>query len=839
MTATDRPAAPEAPRAATLGVAAAPDAGGTTARVLRVFALAVGASTVLFLALLTGVIAEQWNASATWWNAGALATLVLCAAALAAAALDGRPNRIQAAAGAMAVLYLAIIVLQPAASLAPVPNGASPWITNLAAAAAAATSIAVRPALGWVHLGLVGVAVAYVRFACGAEQSWIAALQNAAQVVSFSSLYLLLGLALVRAGRTADAAIGRARRERSAEASRRARRDAVDRINALIHDRVLATLLLAGRATSPGGRRIAADSARDALDALERQRGDDEPRMTPRALAWNVQGLVRDLDPEAQFGYDLPTPAEPREAAGTQAPPGGELPAEIADAITAATLEALRNSLRHAGRPGVATTRAVHLEAGADRVVATVLDDGAGFDVAGVDEARLGIASSIRGRMAAIGGTAQLVSVVGKGTRVTLTWDRAIAAAGEAARARAGAERPWRVRRRVSPLDMDFWIGPPPGALLGGTVDATGAGDAPDADAVPAEHAARSAARGSLRPSSAEANAVTRVRAARLSRRIQREPLLVAAALQVAANIVLAVTTGETGHPGAPDWWGIGALAASAVAAASVALPSGTPLPKRAAIATIAATSLMTVCMNLTVPPTAGYAAWHLGANTLVLTALAVRARIGFAWLGMLGMIALTALWPWPEPLGPVGVVRLFDRNAATLLVGTIAALALKRTIGRTLAIERVRDAQAADEAAAAAGLEERERVLRRFESSALPVLREIARGGESDASRRLAWLATEAELRDRIRARSLDVEPLRGAVQRARARGARVVVLDDTGGLGPSGALGDAIDWAADRLDAERAGEVTVRLRATASGSVLTVVGDARHEREIAAAAP
>ncbi|MET0189847.1 MAG: ATP-binding protein, partial [Pseudonocardia sediminis] len=93
------------------------------------------------------------------------------------------------------------------------------------------------------------------------------------------------------------------------------------------------------------------------------------------------------------------------------------VPAGVADAVLGAAREALRNVDRHAGADEVA----LRLDDG-PRPRVTISDDGAGFDPASADGSA-GIAGSIVGRMASVGGTATVGSAPGGGTTVTLTWE--------------------------------------------------------------------------------------------------------------------------------------------------------------------------------------------------------------------------------------------------------------------------------------------------------------------------------------------------------------------------------------------------------------------------------
>ena len=96
------------------------------------------------------------------------------------------------------------------------------------------------------------------------------------------------------------------------------------------------------------------------------------------------------------------------------------VPAGVADAITESAYAALSNVDRHA--PGA---RAVlRLTRDAMSVVAEVVDDGPGFDPATVPPHRYGLRESIHGRMAAVGGRADVRSSPGAGTRIRLEWPR-------------------------------------------------------------------------------------------------------------------------------------------------------------------------------------------------------------------------------------------------------------------------------------------------------------------------------------------------------------------------------------------------------------------------------
>jgi signal transduction histidine kinase len=91
----------------------------------------------------------------------------------------------------------------------------------------------------------------------------------------------------------------------------------------------------------------------------------------------------------------------------------------VAAKISAATAEALSNSVRHAGE----VYRAMAVTVRPGMVEVEVRDDGPGFDPDRVGADRLGVSGSIIGRMSRLpGGYARIDSDRGRGTTVVLGW---------------------------------------------------------------------------------------------------------------------------------------------------------------------------------------------------------------------------------------------------------------------------------------------------------------------------------------------------------------------------------------------------------------------------------
>ncbi len=175
----------------------------------------------------------------------------------------------------------------------------------------------------------------------------------------------------------------------------------------LVHDEVLSVLTAATLFHGPAPA-VLRDEAREALVVLnrpgDRLRPPDEPVPVQTAVA-EAESVVRRVHPTA------------RVCATAQGP--GSVPGRVLDAMLLAVAESLRNVLRHAGGGASAT---VEIQAGDRTLTIRIRDDGPGFDPTTISAERVGLRSSIQGRMARIRGSAQIRSSPTDGTEVTLRW---------------------------------------------------------------------------------------------------------------------------------------------------------------------------------------------------------------------------------------------------------------------------------------------------------------------------------------------------------------------------------------------------------------------------------
>lgn len=167
------------------------------------------------------------------------------------------------------------------------------------------------------------------------------------------------------------------------------------RFDAIVHDLVLGSLLVAGRGQNGEAAQRMAAEAVESYQAVDPVAGDDRQPWARRITETATQlGLHVDLRVSG-------TPAD----------------TWLTEALLTATVEALSNVARHSGQHEASVTAVF-----TPRLSRVLINDhGVGFDPGLSSGRRAGVATSIRARMRAVGGTAEIDSEPGRGTLVVLT----------------------------------------------------------------------------------------------------------------------------------------------------------------------------------------------------------------------------------------------------------------------------------------------------------------------------------------------------------------------------------------------------------------------------------
>jgi signal transduction histidine kinase len=385
-------------------------AGFAADRVFRLtsFALAI-AGLVLLVLNLPGALGQA-DVLTPVWTISSVAAVALPPIFAIAFANTARASQLRWLWGIEAlVLLLAYATVPLARGGVSIPASTGmPWLILLSVLAGCAATVAWR--IRWVILYAVGLEASLFGLSLFvAEPFPSGALGDAVGQFFFSTFFICLGVALRRAGKLLDETVAMAVAEAEDASAADLRRSARQRVEMLIHDSVIVALFVYTGAGQPAQAVGEAQRALAAISAARSSRTEIVER-APRALAWELQAIVTQLDPAAVFDYSL---------AGTI-----PVPADAADAIIEASSEALRNSVRHSPADRL-LARQVRVDITDSAIEVLVLDDGEGFDATTVNPARMGIRSGIVGRLRAVaGGEAIVSSRIGYGTTVVVRWRR-------------------------------------------------------------------------------------------------------------------------------------------------------------------------------------------------------------------------------------------------------------------------------------------------------------------------------------------------------------------------------------------------------------------------------
>ena len=287
------------------------------------------------------------------------------------------------------------------------PEGMYPWAwwgVGLAAVAAFAGLPPVRAIIFLVSLDSFWFIARFFP-AYGGVDVWLN-LQDTLLTFLFAAL---LG-SLILVTRYEASKVDEASARRLAAATEQARAEAEvrekSRLDALVHDKVLTTLLMASKAQTAEDQQSAAKLAIAAITALN---SVPDSNRVGSVTASNFFAALEKIAQNQDASLEVST---------------GEvdnlsIPEEVAAALTEATLQAIANSQQHAGDKA---SRSLVLKGHKGGIKIVIKDDGRGFRMSRVPKNRLGLRISIIERVEMVGGRAFIDSRPGAGANIILEW---------------------------------------------------------------------------------------------------------------------------------------------------------------------------------------------------------------------------------------------------------------------------------------------------------------------------------------------------------------------------------------------------------------------------------
>jgi signal transduction histidine kinase len=346
------------------------------------------------------------------WNIVILTLLIasLLVAALAAALKRG----VRVSYAAFAIVYLVALVSWPFA-VVDVPGAVSDpnsdWLYFLLTIATTMASVSLELPIAIVYT--VGAPVLYgiIRTTPpgGGVEPTLAALDSVYSILLGGGILIMIGVL-----RYAATGVDLAQQNALERYSHAVRQHATEaervQVDSIVHDSVLTTLLSAARAFSPEAKALAATMAGNAIGHLR-----EAVAVAPDTEATISGEIVAQRIVSAAEGMSQPF------VVTTGSEEWYQIPIHVAEAAYSATVQAMVNSLQHAGS-GV--ERWVDIRShGHGAFEIKVGDNGSGFDPDAIPTERLGVRVSIIERVASAGGQASIDTAPGEGTVVTLAWD--------------------------------------------------------------------------------------------------------------------------------------------------------------------------------------------------------------------------------------------------------------------------------------------------------------------------------------------------------------------------------------------------------------------------------
>jgi hypothetical protein len=380
-----------------------------TDRITRMFAVFTGSGYLFYLLLLLPSIVRQADRTASPWTPVAAVAVFGTGLLFGLSALARNGTFLRATGGLAAVTFLLAVATGLSAWHGPpLTHGQGVWLSAFPGVASLAAAASWRPAAAFGYMVVACAGVQYFNSVARDPAMTSPLIPDIAFTIMFCSLFVGAAVMALRTGRILDSTLDTTHAAAAAAAASRARTVERARFDAMIHDGVMSTLLVASRQGTTTSLSAQAAHTLRHFDGLRAGPGSDE-RFDATEIVTHLRTAAGDVD-EGLVLDILRTPGSEKLS----------IPADATRAIGAALAEALRNSLGHAGSDA---DRSVTVTLAADRLDIEVADTGRGFDPKAVPAHRLGLAVSIRGRMAQLsGGSAHIDSRPNDGTRVRLGW---------------------------------------------------------------------------------------------------------------------------------------------------------------------------------------------------------------------------------------------------------------------------------------------------------------------------------------------------------------------------------------------------------------------------------
>jgi signal transduction histidine kinase len=379
---------------------------GLISRLVAVFGIVFGAQTV-------PVLSAQIEGSQPLWAWIVVPTLYLSIILSFVAALTQR--WVVTTSVVVSAVYLLALVSWPVAVVEPGHfDEGRHWLYFLMTVATASAAVGFTTPVATVYLFAVPTIYGAIRLTPdGGSTTIVEAVLESVYAILIGGAVVLIATLLRQAAASVDTAQAAALDRYSLAVHAHATEIERVQVDSIVHDSVLTTLLSAARAHSPEAKRIASTMAGNAIGHLR-----EAALVNPDGGTVRLASVVRRIS-EAASSMSAPFELRTREVSGPA------MPLQAAEAVYSAAVQAMVNSLQHAGQDPRVSRWVTIRGAEPGGIEVEVGDTGVGFSFIDLPAERMGLRVSIVERVTNAGGAVEIDSAVQEGTVISIRWPRA------------------------------------------------------------------------------------------------------------------------------------------------------------------------------------------------------------------------------------------------------------------------------------------------------------------------------------------------------------------------------------------------------------------------------
>ncbi len=296
---------------------------------------------------------------------------------------------------------------QQAGEAFPTDDSITPWLWGAAGTASIAVGMFIPRIWAIGYMASIPIGWCFLHASTHGGQEDVASLVSDALYVSFFpatlvALVWMLRQAAIRADFSADAALATELEQVTKETQIREQ----VRLDSILYTSVFDALKAAAKAKSSADYDRVVQLSKDSLTKISLAENPGIEELSTMALFETLERLVARIDPACSMSI--------RGSSLTF------IPKDVASALSDAAVQALNNSIQHAG---ASAKRSIHLKSGKRGVKLVISDDGLGFRPSRVPDQSLGFRFVIIKRVESVGGKVRIDSSPSNGTQIILEWE--------------------------------------------------------------------------------------------------------------------------------------------------------------------------------------------------------------------------------------------------------------------------------------------------------------------------------------------------------------------------------------------------------------------------------